>query len=195
MMQALNQYYPVEAMKLMDSEIHVDHIPLNDPKTFEMICAGDLTGIFQLDNIKVSKPIIARIQPGNIYEIAAVTALIRPGSGQVENYIEAKNDISKRKKIDPRIDRWLNNTYGIILFQEQSMQLLSTMLKVSFGQADLIRRALEKPKKYPEKFKEIQDTFIKRSIENGFTPIIAQHVKDMIDNASAYSFNASKIWF
>ena len=118
-LKLLKKYYIVDATKKMHGEIKLENIPLDDPNAYNLLCNLDITGIFQMDNEKISKPILRKIQPRNIHEVAAVTALIRPGSGQVDTYIKAKNDPKFRVKIDPRIDRHLNRTYGVILFQEQ----------------------------------------------------------------------------
>lgn len=124
MFKALKQYYSIEAMQLMNGEIKLNNIPLDDPKAYQTLCNLDLTGIFQMDNVKVSIPVINKIKPKNIHEVAAVTALIRPGSGQFDKYVELKNDPNKRERIDPRIDRWLEKTYGVILYQEQRNKIL-----------------------------------------------------------------------
>ena len=118
-LQLIKKYYAIDATQKMHGEIKLENIPLDDSNAYNLICDLDVTGIFQLDNEKISKPILRKIQPHNIHEVAAVTALIRPGSGQVDAYIKAKNDIKFRIKIDPRIDRYLDRTYGVILFQEQ----------------------------------------------------------------------------
>jgi len=118
-LQLIKKYYAVDAAQKMHGEIKLENIPLDDSKAYNLLCDLDVIGIFQMDNIKISKPILRKIQPNNIHEVAAVTALIRPGSGQVDTYIKAKNDQKFRVKIDPRIDRYLNRTYGVILFQEQ----------------------------------------------------------------------------
>lgn len=124
MFKALKQYYPIEAMQLMNGEIKLENIPLDDSKSYQILCDLDLTGIFQMDNVKVSTPVINQIKPKNIHEVAAVTALIRPGSGQFDNYVKLKNNPQLQAKIDPRIDRWLEKTYGVILYQEQRDKIL-----------------------------------------------------------------------
>ena len=188
-LQLLKKYFIVEATKQMHGEIKLENIPLDDPKAYQLLCNLDVVGIFQMDNLKISKPVLNKIQPKNIHEVAAVTALIRPGAGQVDNYINAKNDSNLRVKVDPRIDRHLDSTYGVILFQEQSMKILSTMLNITFGEADQLRRYIEKGKKYPEQYKEFIDTFVDKSIQNGFSKDVAEYMLDTIIKSSGYGFN------
>ena len=191
MLKLLRQYYPVQAMELMNGEIKDENIPLDDPKSYQLLCDLDITGIFQLDNEKISKPILQKIQPRNIHEMAATTALIRPGAGNLDPYLEAKNFPDKRIYVDPRIDRFLNESYGVILYQENHMQIISTILGISFGQADIFRRALEKPKKFPEKYQEFLDTFIPKGVENGFSEKVCEYLQKTILESANYGFNRS----
>lgn len=191
MLDLLKEYYPEQAAQQMKGEIIAENIPLDDEKTYQVLCDLDVVGIFQMDNIVVSKPVLSKMKPRNIHEVAAATALIRPGSGQVDPYVLAKADSTKRILIDPRLDRYLDSTYGVLLFQEQSMSILSTMLHISFGEADQLRRYIEKPKKYPEQYNEFINTFVEKSMENGFSKDVAEYIQNMIIESSSYSFNAS----
>ena len=193
MLRLLKEYFPVEVAEKLRGDIQMENIPLDDKKSYQLLCNLDVSGIFQMDNGKISKPVLKKIQPKNLDEVCAVTALIRPGSGQVEPYIAAKNDNRKRILIDPRIDRFLDKTYGIALYQEQIMSILSTMLHISFGEADQLRRYIEKSKKYPEQYKEFIDTFVEISVKNGFSADAAKYTQQMIIDSSGYGFNSSLV--
>ena len=191
MLALIKKYYPNAPKLFKNGIIKDENIPLDDPKTYELLCRVDVAGIFQMDNEKISKPVLIKVQPKNIDELSAITALIRPGSSGLEEYCAVKSGKKKQTKIDPRIDAILKTTYGAILFQETSMQLISTILGISFGQADIYRRALEKKKKFPDKFKEFEDTFIERGMKNGFSQKVLEYVKQLLIDNAGYSFNQS----
>ena len=121
-------------------------IPFDDQKTWNMLSIGDTLGIFQMAS-NVAIPVLRRVKPQNIEELSAVNAFIRPGASGLDEFLEGKENANKIRKLDPRIDRHLEKTYGAIVYQEQIMFLISELLGISFGEADLYRRALEKPDK------------------------------------------------
>ena len=191
MLQLIRKYYPQEAYRFKNNIILEENIPLDDPETYKLLCNLDVAGIFQMDNDKISVPVLKKVRPKNIDELAAITALIRPGSSGLDEYIAVKNGIKQQTKIDPRIDKILKPTYGAILFQETSMELISAILGISFGQADIYRRALEKQKKFPEKFKEFEDTIVERGLQNGFTEPVINYVKKLLIDNAGYGFNSA----
>ena len=192
MLKLIKQYYPEQANTLFKGkEINSENIPLDDFKTYELLRNLDVAGIFQMDNANISIPVLRKVQPTNIDELSAITSLIRPGSSGLDEYCQVKSGKKEQIKIDPRIDKILKPTYGAILYQETIMSLISTILGISFGQADIYRRAIEKPKKFPEKYQEFQDNFVSEGIKNGFTPKVIQYVQQAIIDNSGYSFNQS----
>ena len=190
MIQLLKKYYPIDAMQKMNKPIALENIPLDDPATFKLICDCNTVGIFQFDNLKVAAPVLRDINPKNIHEVSAATSYIRPGVDR-QKYVEAKRNPKNRQRIDPRIDNILDKTFGSICYQEQIMSILSIILNISFGQADSLRRILEKKKKYPEKYQEFYDTFIERGMKNGFSKEVCQFIRKEIIDGSGYSFNQS----
>lgn len=169
-----------------------DDIPLDDDKTWDVFCKGDTLGIFQFAS-NVAIPVIKKMQPRNMKELAAANSLIRPGTSGLDEYVEAKFDNSKLKLFnDERIDRHLANTYSAIVFQEQIMFLISELMGISFGEADLYRRALEKPHKDKKGYvKNFNENVVKIATERGFDPKVADEVRQLIIENSGYAFNAS----
>lgn len=191
MLKLVKEYYPQYSYKFINNEIREENIPLDDPNTYKLLCDLDISGIFQMDNANISVPVLRKIQPKNIDELSALTALIRPGASGLDEYCAVKNGHKKQLRIDPRIDAILKPTYGAILYQETIMQLISIIFDISFGQADIYRRALEKKKKFPDKFKEFEDTIIERGIKNGFTKPVLEYIKNQIIQNAGYGFNRS----
>lgn len=165
-------------------------IPLDDEKTWDMISDGNTLGVFQMAS-DVAKPVLRKVKPHNMEELSAVNAFIRPGASGLEEYLEGKENKDRIRKLDPRIDRHLAATYGAIVYQEQIMFLISELLGISFGEADLYRRALEKPNK--PKNKIVVDEFNKNIIEigtsKGFKKEVCELLRDLIILNCGYGFN------
>ncbi len=164
-------------------------IPLDDKKTWDTLGKGNTLGVFQFAS-PLGVNVLKQIKPQNIEELSAANAFIRPGASGLEEYLIAKKDPSKIRKLDPRLDRHLEKTSGAIVYQEQIMQLIAELMGISFGESDLYRRALEKPAKdkdgYVNKFNnEVVETAKKR----GFDPDIADLVKHLIIDNIGYGFN------
>lgn len=170
-----------------------DDIPMDDEKTWELFSNGDTLGVFQFENDNTAMPILKKVKPKNMEELSAVNAFIRPGASGLNEYLIAREDKSKIRKLDPRLDAYLEKTYGAIVYQEQIMQMISELMGISFGKADIYRRALEKPNK--PKNKKLVDKFNKESIElavkSGYSREIATKVRDLIIENSGYGFNKS----
>jgi len=164
-------------------------IPMDDKKTWDLISRADCLGVFQMGS-PVAAPILKKIKPNNIDELSAVTAFIRPGASGLEDYLRAKDDHTRLPKYDPRIDKFLLRTHGALIYQEQQMQLISTMLNITFGEADLYRRALEKPKKNQKTYDKFINDFVGESVKNGFDKNLAEFIQNLIIENSGYSFNA-----
>jgi len=184
-LELINKYY--------NKEYHTMSIPINDEKTWDLICdAKYLRGVFQMDGI-AAKPVIQKIKPRNMEELSAVNAFIRPGTSGLDEYCAAKKDPSKLRKIWPSFDKILAPTMGGIVYQEQVMGLIAELLGIDFGEADIFRRALEKPDK--PKNKPLVEQFQKEAVESGTKRGIPKEAcefiaKSIIDN-SAYLFNKS----
>ena len=171
--------------------ISLQNIPLDSKEVYEMLSKGDTSGVFQLESTGIRR-VLLKLKPDKFQDIIAVLALYRPGplgSGMVDDFINCKNGISKVKFPHPSLSEILEETYGVILYQEQVMKIASKMANYSLGEADLLRRAMGK--KNFEIMKENKEKFVKRSIENGYTEKKSTEIFDLIDKFAGYGFNKS----
>ena len=167
--------------------IKFNDIPLDDRKTFELFEKGNLEGIFQFESNGMKKFIID-LKPNNIDDLIAAVALFRPGPiDNIPSFINRKYGKEKIDYINDDIQNILKETYGIIVYQEQIMQIASTMAGFSYGKADILRRAMSK-KKEDVLLKQKED-FIKGSIKNGYDEKTAIDVYDLILKFANYGFN------
>nr|DAS55986.1 MAG TPA: DNA polymerase III, alpha subunit [Caudoviricetes sp.] len=172
-------------MKLKD-------IPLDDDKTWDLICSCDTAGIFQMES-DVGKGVIRQVKPRNMEELSAVNAFVRPGTSGLENYCEAKIDPTRIVKYHPIIDKILAPTYGGIIYQETIMSLIAKMMDISFGKADIYRRALEKPNKKGnvELVEEFKKECVPRAVKIGVSKEAAEKIQQAILDNAGYLFNKS----
>lgn len=165
-------------------------IPLNDMQTWKALQEGKTLGVFQFEK-PIGVKTLKKVKPDNIEELAACNSFIRPGTEGINAFVQGKLQGGGHKYGDKRIDEILESTFGAIVFQEQTMKLISVLMNIGFGKADLYRRALEKPNK--GKNKEIVEDFSKNCVriasQNGFDPLIAEKVKQAIIDNSGYLFN------
>lgn len=176
---------------IYQKEINVELLPLNDAKTFELVCRGDTAGVFQLESSGM-KEILRRLKPESIEDIIAVTALYRPGplgSGMVEDFIERRHGRQKINYLFSELEPMLKETYGVIVYQEQVMQTASAIAGYSLGEADILRRAMGKKK--ADVMAEQRSSFVKRSVERGFAEIKSGELFDLLAYFAGYGFNKS----
>ena len=173
-------------------DIKLTDIPLDDGPAWDLICSGDTLGIFQMES-PIGKDVIAKVQPRDIEELSAVNAFVRPGTSGLEEYCLAKRDPTKVRKFHPEVDKLLDATKGGIIYQENVMELIALLLSVSFGKADIYRRALEKPNKGGNA--KLVDEFKKMAIANGtkigIPKSVCEAVRDTIVENCGYLFNKS----
>ncbi len=172
-------------------EIDIDEIPLDDPKTFELLCAGDTVAVFQLES-QGMRDLLRRMKPDQFEDIIAILALYRPGpleGGMVDTYIERKHGREPLVYEHDVLEPILRETYGVILYQEQVMRIANQMAGFSLAQADMLRRAMGKKK--VEVMKEYKDRFIAGSKENRIDGKIAERIFDLIEFFAGYGFNKS----
>ena len=176
--------------ELYNLNLTEEQIPLTDAKTWEMISNGKTLGVFQFES-PIGINTVKKIKPKNIEELAAGNAFIRPGASGLDEYVKGKNNEGYSRKIDPKLDKYLDNTYGSIVFQEQIMELIAELMGVSFGQADIYRRALEKPNKGKNKkiVEEFNNTVVEKATKLGFSEKVADEVRRLIIENSGYGFN------
>ncbi len=169
------------------NKIKFNDIPLDDKKTYDLFATGDLTGIFQFETMGMRK-FITELKPDNINDLIAAVALFRPGPiDNIPSYIARKHGKEKVTYVNDCLKSILEPTYGIIIYQEQIMQIASKMAGFSYGQADVLRRAMSKKKQ--DVLLAQKDNFIKGSIKNGYDEKTALSVYELILKFANYGFN------
>ena len=169
--------------------IDLKDIPLNDSKTFELFQNGNTLGIFQFEKPGMIK-FLKKLKPTNFEDIFAALALYRPGPmDNIDTYIKRKEGKEKIDYIDDSIEYILKPTYGIIIYQEQIMQIACTLASYTLGEADILRRAISKKKS--NVLLEEQSKFIEKTINNGHSKEVATKVFNYILKFASYGFNRS----
>ena len=134
----------VKLIHKSNAEFNLDMIPMNDKKTFNQLSKGDAVGVFQLESSGMSS-VLKQLQPDKFEEIIAVVALFRPGPMEnIPSFCNRKHGKEKIEYLHPILEKILKETYGIIVYQEQVMQIAQTLSNYSLGEADLLRRAMGK---------------------------------------------------
>ncbi len=176
--------------------ILIEGIPLNDNRCFEVLKKGDTTAVFQLES-RGMKELIKRLRPDSFEDIIALVALFRPGplqSGMVDNFIDRKHGKEAVSYPDSTYQHdtlkpILEPTYGVILYQEQVMQIAQVLAGYSLGGADLLRRAMGKKK--PEEMVKQREVFRQGAAENNIDPELAMKIFDLVEKFAGYGFNKS----
>ena len=174
-----------------DHFVNINKIPLDDKKTFKIIAAGKTIGVFQLESSGITE-MVSRLKPNCFEDIVAILALYRPGpldAGMVDHYINRKHGREPVKYIHPVLEPILNNTYGIILYQEQIMQIARDMAGYSLAEADVLRRAMGKKK--PEEMAKQRQFFLDGSKNRKVPEAVAKEVFDQMETFARYGFNRS----
>lgn len=172
-------------------EVDIDKIPLDDKKTFSLLSKGDTIGVFQLES-RGMREILKKMKPSQFEDLIAVLALHRPGplgSGMVDDFISRKQGKKQIFYIHPKLEPILNKTYGIILYQEQIMQIVSVLAGFDMARADLLRKSISK--KIPEIMDEQRHLFLEGCRRNNISTNVANQIFDLIDYFSGYGFNRS----
>jgi len=173
------------------SLLSVDDVPLNDTETFRLLKSCRTTALFQLES-RGMKELIQRLQPDSFEEIVALVALFRPGplqSGMVDDFINRKHGRAAIKYPHPSLEPILKPTYGVILYQEQAMQIAQVLSGYTLGRADLLRRAMGKKK--PEEMAKQREGFIQGAVNNGVNAKLAEDIFNLIEKFAGYGFNRS----
>lgn len=171
--------------------IDVDHIPLDDPKTFALIQAGKTSGVFQLESEGL-KEVLRKLQPDKFEDIIAVNALYRPGplgSGMVDDFILRRHGKQKIEYLFDELTPILQETYGVIVYQEQVMHIASIIAGYSLGESDILRRAMGKKK--ADVMAEQKKLFVDRAKERNFNEHKAAQLFDLMAYFAGYGFNKS----
>ncbi|WP_339020618.1 DNA polymerase III subunit alpha [Spiroplasma endosymbiont of Atherix ibis] len=177
-------------IKIVDKvDVVLENIPLNDKKTFELLRNGDTSGIFQLESSGMTDVLI-KMKVNSVDDIALTSALYRPGpQDNIPLFIERKNNKELKYFIDKNIEDILQPTFGIIVYQEQIMEILQRVANMSLSRADVVRRAIgKKDKNLMNQFKE---EFIQSAIKNQYSSNKATKIWAYIEKFALYGFNKS----
>ena len=172
-------------------ELDIGTIPLDDPKTYALLKSCSTTAVFQLES-RGMKELIRRLQPDNFADIMALVALFRPGplqSGMVETFIACKHGEQSVHFLHPVLEPILRTTYGVILYQEQVMQIAQVLAGYSLGAADVLRHAMGKKK--PEEMAKQRAVFLEGAKARGLKEALANQIFDLMEKFSGYGFNKS----
>src|SRR5215469_9391366 len=170
----------------------LDDIPLEDNETYESVFHTGLTsGVFQFES-QGMRDVLRRYQPTVIEDLTALNALYRPGpiqGGMIDDFIERKHGRRKVEYELPELEEILKETLGVIVYQEQVMQIANRLAGYSLGEADLLRRAMGK--KNPEEMAKQRDRFVKGAVERGFPEKKIVKIFDLMEQFAGYGFNKS----
>lgn len=174
-----------------DENFKIESIPLDDEKTFNMLREGKSIGVFQLESLGMRR-VLSSLKPTDIEDIIAILSLYRPGtlkSGQVEEYIKRKNNLEPYTVLHPLIEDVLKPTYGIMIYQEQVMQVAQKLAGYTLAEADLLRKAIGKKRK--DIMENVRMDFITRCVERKIDREIAEKIFNYIEKFAEYGFNRS----
>ncbi len=169
--------------------IDVDHrkLPLDDQKTYDLLSRGETGGVFQLEGAGMTRN-IKELKPSNFGEIASMIALYRPGPMEhIGTYIDAKYGRAEVKYLHPDLQEILEETYGVIVFQDQVLLITRKFAGYSLGEADIVRKAMGK--KIASIMGEEREKFIAGALEQGYTQELAEQVFSLIEPFAGYAFN------
>ena len=174
-----------------EDAFRIDRIPLDDAATFALLSSGETTNVFQLESSGMQS-LFKQLKPDALEDVIAAVALYRPGplgSGMVEDFVQRKHGRVPIRYPHPNLEPILKETYGVLVYQEQVMQVAREMAGYSLGSADVLRRAMGKKK--PEEMAKQKAAFITGSIGKGYQPQDAERVFELMSFFAGYGFNKS----
>jgi DNA polymerase III subunit alpha len=175
----------------LESPLDITTIPLDDVRVYELLQRAETTAVFQLES-RGMKELIRRLAPSCFEDIIALVALFRPGplqSGMVDDFINRKHGRADTSYPHPDLEPVLKNTYGVILYQEQVMQIAQVLANYSLGGADMLRRAMGKKKQ--EEMDSQRSIFLSGAAERGISAGVAGSIFDLMEKFAGYGFNKS----
>ena len=179
----------IEMLKNKKIELDITKIPLNDAEIYKMLSSGETTGLFQLESSGVRSS-LRQMKPTQFEDIIALVALYRPGPmNNIPIYNDCKNGLKKPDYIHESLEKILKPTYGIIIYQEQVMQIAQVLAGFTPGEADILRKAMGKKKR--KELEKQEEKFIKGSIKNNISKEIASFIFQKIKPFAEYGFNKS----
>ncbi len=168
-------------------ELDLDHLPEDDARTFRMLSEGDTTGVFQLEG-QAMRRYIRELKPTSIRHLAAMVALYRPGPmAHIPTFIAGKEGRVQPTYLHPALEPILEETYGVIVYQDQVLQIVQAIAGYSLGQADILRRAMGK--KIAEEMKKERDNFLAGAHSRGVDDRVAGQIWEYIEPFAGYAFN------
>jgi len=171
--------------------VDINHLNLDDAATFKLFCSAQTEGVFQVESSGM-RDLLKKLQPSRFEDIIALLALYRPGpigSGMLDDFMQRKHGQIPIKYDHPKLEPILKETYGIMVYQEQIMQIASSLAGFSLAQADVLRKAMGK--KIPEVMEKQRKNFIVGCTKNGIRELLANKIFDLIEYFSGYGFNKS----
>lgn len=179
----------LKSIKEDNIDININNIPLDDKKVFELFSKADTVGVFQFESNGL-KDFLVRLKPNRFDDLVMALAIYRPGPMQyIDSYINRKHGKEKVVIPDESLRYILEPTYGILVYQEQIMEILKCMAKFSYAEADIIRRAISKRK--VKEIESIKEKFITNSINNGYSEEVTNTVYEWILKFAGFGFNKS----
>ncbi len=184
-----------KTLELINQNYHLkldlEQVTNDDEKTYKMLSEGESIGVFQLESSGL-RAILKELKPSHLEDIIALVALYRPGplgSGMVDDFIKRKHGAKKIEYLHPLLEPILKSTYGVILYQEQVMQIASQLANFTLGQADMLRRAMGKKK--PEIIANLKSEFAEGAQKNGISKAVSDSIFELIEYFAGYGFNKS----
>lgn len=179
----------VEFIRQRGIELDLSNLPLDDKLTFDMLSKGDATGVFQLESSGM-RDVLRKLKPDRFEDIIAVVALYRPGPmDNIPSYIARKHGLETPDYLHPSLEGILKETYGIMIYQEQVMQIAQVLAGYSLGGADLLRRAMGK--KIKEEMDAQRQIFVDGAKTKSVPPAQASMIFDQVQKFAGYGFNKS----
>ena len=172
-------------------DIDIDNIPLEDDLTAQMLCDGDTGAVFQMESAGMTN-LVKDLQPKGFVDLIPTVALYRPGplgSGMVTDFIDGLHGKKEVVYMHPLLEPILKETFGVVLYQEQVMQIVQVLAGFTLGQADLLRRAMGKKKH--ELLMAQKESFLAGCANNGIDAPLANHIFDLLTHFADYGFNKS----
>jgi DNA polymerase-3 subunit alpha len=171
--------------------LDLERIPLDDAPTYKLLASGETKGVFQLESSGMQQ-LFKDLRPDGFEDVIAAVALYRPGplgSGMVEDFVNRKHGRAQIASLHPLVDALLAPTYGVIVYQEQVMQIAQRLAGYTLGGADLLRRAMGKKK--PEEMAKQKSVFVGGATNNGVTEADAERIFGLLEYFAGYGFNKS----
>jgi len=179
----------LELLRRRDLKIQIERLPLDDAATFAMLCRGETTGVFQLESSGM-REILRNMKPDTFEDIIAIVALYRPGPmDNIPSYIQRKHGQEELDYYYPSLEPILKETYGIMIYQEQVMQIAQELAGYSLGSADLLRRAMGK--KIKAEMNAQRKSFVEGAVAKSVPEAKASEIFDQVAKFAGYGFNKS----